>query len=137
MLFPDEVRGRTDVQGPVWFAGEQIDEEHRGCFGVGPGLRRDSGYQLKWDVVVEVVDRRAAAGRCGRAGGARLIAEAAAGVAFVVAAFDRRAAGAAGAARPVEDREPAAKARQDDLGRVALLTRNVGPFKSLQRALGL
>src|SRR5690242_647630 len=92
------------------------------------GQSRATGSER--NVVVEVVDRGAAAGRGG--GGARLVAEAAAGIAFIVAAFDRRAAGAAGA---VEHRQFAAKALQHDLGRVALLAAVVGPFAGLQRAL--
>ena len=40
---PDEIRGRTDVQGTVRLTGQQIDKKYRDWLGVGPGFRRDSG----------------------------------------------------------------------------------------------
>src|SRR4051794_8526069 len=86
------------------------------------------------DVVVEVVDRHTAARR-GGAGGARVVAETAAGIAFVIAALCRRPAGAAAGA--IEHRQLAAKALQYDLGRVTLLAAIVGPFAGLQCALDI
>src|SRR5260370_39204372 len=67
------------------------------------------------DVVVEIVDGCAGAGRHGGTGGMRLIAKAAAGIALVITAFHRRPAGAAGA---VQHRQLAAVALQHDLGPV-------------------
>src|SRR4029077_14643448 len=67
------------------------------CFAVHNESRRaDSNppYTLERNVVVEVVDRGAAAGRGG--GGAGFVAEPAGGVTFIVAAFDRRGGGARG-----------------------------------------
>src|SRR5260370_40897426 len=84
------------------------------------------------DVVVEIVDGCAGAGRHGGTGGMRLIAKAAAGIALVITAFHPPPAGAAGA---VEHPQLAPGALPHDLGRVTLLTPLVRPFSGRQSAL--
>jgi hypothetical protein len=36
-----ELKGRTDVESPIRFSGEEIDERHRADRNMGPCLRRD------------------------------------------------------------------------------------------------